>query len=124
MATGSGKTLLMGAVIMDLWHRGFKDFLILTPNTILFDKTIENFTPKAIKSIFGDGWYLTHNLVTGNSYRDKTCNYEKDKDISAQNHMHLIKHPIAHQIVVGKDDFLLQMRMDLAIPTAGVVVVR
>jgi superfamily II DNA or RNA helicase len=82
MATGSGKTLLMGAVIMDLWHRGFKDFLILTPNTILFDKTIENFTPRAIKSIFGDGWYLTYNLVTGNSYRDKTCNYEKDKDIS------------------------------------------
>src|SRR3989344_4795407 len=43
MATGSGKTLLMGATILDLWHRGYKDFLILTPNTILFDKIIENF---------------------------------------------------------------------------------
>lgn len=82
MATGSGKTLLMGAIIMDLWHRGYKDFLILTPNTILFDKTIENFTPRAVKSIFGDGWDLTYNLVTGNSYRDKTCNYEEDRDVS------------------------------------------
>lgn len=82
MATGSGKTLLMGAIITDLWQRGFKDFLILTPNTILFDKTIENFTPRAVKSIFGDGWNLTYNLVTGNSYRDKTCNYEEDRDVS------------------------------------------
>lgn len=82
MATGSGKTLLMGAIIADLWQRGYKDFLILTPNTILFDKTIENFTPRAVKSIFGDGWNLTYNLVTGNSYRDKTCNYEEDRDIS------------------------------------------
>ena len=82
MATGSGKTLLMGAIITDLWQRGYKDFLILTPNTILFDKTIENFTPRAVKSIFGDGWNLTYNLVTGNSYRDKTCNYEEDRNIS------------------------------------------
>lgn len=82
MATGSGKTLLMGATILDLWHKGHKDFLILTPNTILFDKTIENFTPRAVKSIFGDGWNLTYNLVTGNSYRDKTCSWEEDKDIS------------------------------------------
>ncbi len=82
MATGSGKTLLMGATILDLWHKGHKDFLILTPNTILFDKTIENFTPRAVKSIFGDGWNLSYNLVTGNSYRDKTCNYEDEKDIS------------------------------------------
>ncbi|PIR55771.1 MAG: hypothetical protein COU73_04420, partial [Parcubacteria group bacterium CG10_big_fil_rev_8_21_14_0_10_46_32] len=82
MATGSGKTLLMGATILDLWHKGYKDFLILTPNTILFDKTIENFTPRAVKSIFGDGWNLTYNLVTGNSYRDKTCSWEEDKDIS------------------------------------------
>ena len=81
-ATGSGKTLLMGATILDLWHKGYKDFLILTPNTILFDKTIENFTPRAVKSIFGDGWNLTYNLVTGNSYRDKTCNWEDDRDIS------------------------------------------
>jgi len=82
MATGSGKTLLMGATILDLWHKGYKDFLILTPNTILFDKTIENFTPRAVKSIFGDGWNLTYNLVTGNSYRDKTCKWEEDRDIS------------------------------------------
>ncbi len=82
MATGSGKTLLMGATILDLYHRGFRDFLILTPNTILFDKTVENFTPRAVKSIFGDGWNLTYNMVTGNSYRDKTCNYEEGRDIS------------------------------------------
>lgn len=82
MATGSGKTLLMGAIIMDLWFKGHKDFLILTPNTILFDKTIENFTPRTVKSIFGDGWNLTYNMVTGNSYRDKTCNYEKERQIS------------------------------------------
>jgi type III restriction enzyme len=82
MATGSGKTLLMGATILDLWYKGYKDFLILTPNTILFDKTIENFTPRAVKSIFGDGWNLTYNLVTGNSYRDKTCNWELDRDVS------------------------------------------
>lgn len=82
MATGSGKTLLMGTVILYLWHKGYRDFLILTPNTILFDKTIDNFTPRAVKSIFGDGWNLTYNLVTGNSYRDKTCHYRRDSDIS------------------------------------------
>jgi type III restriction enzyme len=82
MATGSGKTLLMGAIILYLWHKGHRDFLILTPNTILFDKTIENFTPRAIKSIFGDGWNLTYNLVTGNSYRDKTCHYQRERDVS------------------------------------------
>lgn len=82
MATGSGKTLLMGATILDLWHKGYKDFLILTPNTILFDKTIENFTPRAVKSVFGDGWNLGYNLVTGNSYRDKTCNWEEGRDIT------------------------------------------
>lgn len=82
MATGSGKTLLMGAVILYLWHKGQRDFLILTPNTILFDKTIENFTPRAIKSIFGDGWNITYNLVTGNTYRDKTNNYQNNRDIS------------------------------------------
>ncbi|MDP2933834.1 MAG: DEAD/DEAH box helicase family protein, partial [bacterium] len=42
----------------------------------------ENFTPRAVKSIFGDGWNLTYNLVTGNSYRDKTCNWEENRDIS------------------------------------------
>lgn len=82
MATGSGKTLLMGAIITYLWHKGYRDFLILTPNTILFDKTIENFTPRTVKSIFGDGWNLSYNLVSGNSYRDKTCNYDKSRDIS------------------------------------------
>ena len=82
MATGSGKTLLMGAIILYLWHKGHRDFLILTPNTILFDKTIENFTPRAVKSIFGDGWNSTYNLVTGNSYRDKTCHYQRSRDIS------------------------------------------
>lgn len=82
MATGSGKTLLMGAMILDSWLRGYRDFLILTPNTILFDKTVENFTPRSVKSIFGDGWNMTYNLVTGNSYRDKTCNYEEERDIS------------------------------------------
>jgi len=82
MATGSGKTLLMGAIILYLWFKGYRDFLILTPNTILFDKTIENFTPRTVKSIFGDGWNLTYNLVTGNTYRDKTCNYQRDREIS------------------------------------------
>ncbi|MFA5145353.1 MAG: DEAD/DEAH box helicase family protein [Candidatus Omnitrophota bacterium] len=82
MATGSGKTLLMGAIILYLWHKNYKDFLILTPNTILFDKTVENFTPRAVKSIFGDGWNLKYNLITGNSYRDKTCHYRIDRDIS------------------------------------------
>lgn len=83
MATGSGKTLLMGAIILYLWHKEkYKDFLILTPNTILFDKTVDNFTPRSVTSIFGDGWNLRYNLITGNTYRDKTCNYRKDRDIS------------------------------------------
>jgi type III restriction enzyme len=82
MATGSGKTLLMGAIITDLWNRGYRDFLILTPNTILFDKTVDNFTPRDVKSVFGDGWNLTYNMVTGSTYKDKTCNFEEGRDIS------------------------------------------
>src|SRR3989338_3093986 len=44
MATGAGKTLLMGANILYLFKKGYRNFLIITPNTTIYEKTIRNFT--------------------------------------------------------------------------------
>ena len=55
MATGSGKTVLMAALILDLYTRGYRDFLFFVDKTQIVEKTKANFLdPSASKYLFAD----------------------------------------------------------------------
>lgn len=43
MATGSGKTVLMAALILDLYKRGYRNFLFFVNSTQIIEKTKDNF---------------------------------------------------------------------------------
>ncbi len=46
MATGSGKTLIMAALILFLYQKGYRNFLFFVNNTNIINKTIDNFINK------------------------------------------------------------------------------
>lgn len=46
MATGSGKTLIMAGLILDLYARGYRNFLFFVNNTSIIEKTKDNFLGK------------------------------------------------------------------------------
>jgi type III restriction enzyme len=46
MATGSGKTLMMAGLILDLYKRGYSNFLFFVNSTNIIEKTRDNFTNK------------------------------------------------------------------------------
>lgn len=53
MATGSGKTVLMAALMLDLYARGYRNFLFFVNSTHIIEKTKENFlNPSASKYLF------------------------------------------------------------------------
>lgn len=55
MATGSGKTVLMAALILDLYARGYRDFLFFVDKTQIVEKTKANFlNPTSSKYLFAD----------------------------------------------------------------------
>lgn len=55
MATGSGKTLIMAALILDLYKRGYNKFVFFVNRDNIIQKTIENFTnPASSKYLFAD----------------------------------------------------------------------
>jgi len=70
LATGIGKTRLMGAAIAYLYHtKGLKDFFILTPGETIYTKTIENFTQGSKKYVLeGLTNFPMYNLITGENY--------------------------------------------------------
>jgi len=43
MATGSGKTLIMAGLMLDLYRRGYRNFLFFVNNTSIIEKTKDNF---------------------------------------------------------------------------------
>lgn len=47
MATGSGKTVLMAALILDLYKRGYRNFLFFVNSAQIIEKTKENFLNSA-----------------------------------------------------------------------------
>ena len=47
MATGSGKTVLMAALILDLYRRGYRNFLFFVNSSQIIQKTKENFLNSA-----------------------------------------------------------------------------
>lgn len=55
MATGSGKTLIMAALILDLYKRGYRNFIYFVNSTNIIEKTRDNFSnPASSKYLFSD----------------------------------------------------------------------
>lgn len=53
MATGSGKTVLMAALMLDLYARGYRNFLFFVNSAQIIEKTRENFlNPSSAKHLF------------------------------------------------------------------------
>ncbi|MGI8835123.1 MAG: DEAD/DEAH box helicase [Pyrinomonadaceae bacterium] len=72
LATGVGKTRLMGAFIsyLHLAH-GFNNFFVLAPNLTIYNKLITDFTPNTPKYVFtGIAEFATEapTLITGDNY--------------------------------------------------------
>ncbi len=55
MATGSGKTLIMAGILLDLYKKGFRDFIFFAHRTVIIEKTRANFlNPDSSKYLFAD----------------------------------------------------------------------
>ena len=55
MATGSGKTVIMAALIIHLYRQGYRNFLFFVNSSNIVEKTKENFlTPNFSKYLFAD----------------------------------------------------------------------
>ncbi|MDD5036417.1 MAG: DEAD/DEAH box helicase family protein [Methylococcaceae bacterium] len=72
LATGVGKTRLMGAFItyLHLAH-GINDFFVLAPNLTIYNKLIADFTPNTPKYVFkgiGDFAINAPRIITGDNY--------------------------------------------------------
>ncbi|MDE0308740.1 MAG: DEAD/DEAH box helicase family protein [Acidiferrobacterales bacterium] len=53
MATGSGKTVLMATLILDLYQRGYRNFMFFVNSTQIIEKTKDNFlNPSSSKHLF------------------------------------------------------------------------
>ncbi|MCE3039221.1 DEAD/DEAH box helicase family protein [Helicobacter anatolicus] len=61
MATGSGKTLMMAALILDCYKRGYRDFIFFVDKTTIVEKTKANFADKTSSK------YLFKNPIVVNS---------------------------------------------------------
>lgn len=82
MATGSGKTMLMGAALyyLNKVHR-IRHFLIITPSsTEIYKKTIRNFTVGHPQSVWADDVPFCFNLITGDNYKDYGTLVDGDED--------------------------------------------
>lgn len=75
LATGVGKTRLMGAFIAYLYlAKGFRNFFVLAPNLTIYDKLIKDFTPNTPKYVFeGIGEFANSppELITGDNYKNR-----------------------------------------------------
>ena len=64
MATGSGKTLLMAAVILEKYHQGERNFIFFVNNDNILTKTRSNFiTSNDNKYLFAERIVMNHQLV-------------------------------------------------------------
>src|SRR5947209_8547552 len=74
LATGVGKTRLMGAFIAYLHlDRGLSDFFVLAPNLTIYNKLIADFTPNSPKYVFrGLGEFAAGGIevITGDNYEN------------------------------------------------------
>lgn len=90
IATGIGKTRLMGAIIAYLYlKKGIKHFFILAPNLTLYEKLIRDFGDTTYeKYVFkGISEFVTSppNVVTGETYTDRPGHLFSDVEINIFN---------------------------------------
>ena len=75
LATGVGKTRLMGAFISYLFQaHGVKHFFVLAPNLTIYDKLIGDFTPNTPKYVFrGVAEFASYppEIITGDNYEER-----------------------------------------------------
>lgn len=81
MATGSGKTLIMAALMLDLYKRGYRNFVFFVDSTAILEKTKANFCDeKSSKYLFKqdikiDGQVVEINAITNlNDSRENAIN--------------------------------------------------
>jgi type III restriction enzyme len=81
MATGSGKTMLMGACTYFLNQKfNIRNFLIITPaSTDIYQKTIRNFSVGGFDSVWSDDTPFKFNLITGDNYTQNLF-FDNSKD--------------------------------------------
>lgn len=77
LATGVGKTRLMGAFIAYLYiEKGIKNFFVLAPNLTIYDKLIDDFgNPQSPKYVFHGIGEFVHNsprIITGDNYNQQS----------------------------------------------------
>lgn len=78
MATGSGKTLIMAALILDLCKRGYRNFIYFVNSKNIIEKTRDNFTNSASpKYLFADNIIIDGQKV---EVRDVDSFSESDND--------------------------------------------
>lgn len=74
LATGVGKTRLMGAFISYLYiAKGTKNFFVLAPNLTIYNKLVTDFTPNTPKYVFKGIAELAVNqptIITGDNYEE------------------------------------------------------
>ena len=75
LATGVGKTRLMGAFISYLFQaHGIKHFFVLAPNLTIYDKLIGDFRPNTAKYVFkGVAEFASYppEIITGDNYEER-----------------------------------------------------
>lgn len=81
IATGVGKTRLMGAIIAYLYlKKDIKNFFVLAPNLTIYDKLIEDFgNPAYHKYVFNGIAEFVHNrpvIITGDNYAQQGSLYQ------------------------------------------------
>ena len=84
IATGIGKTRLMGACIAYLYlQKGVRNFFILAPNLTIYEKTIEDFgNPSGAKYVFNGISEFVHNkpvIITGDNYAQQGGLFKDDE---------------------------------------------
>ncbi|MET3499643.1 type III restriction enzyme [Mucilaginibacter rubeus] len=84
IATGVGKTRLMGACIAYLYlKKGIKNFFVLAPNLTIYDKLIEDFgNPAYYKYVFNGISEFVHNrpvIITGDNYNQQGALFDESE---------------------------------------------
>ncbi|WP_029046418.1 DEAD/DEAH box helicase [Cupriavidus sp. amp6] len=80
LATGVGKTRLMGAFIayLNLAH-GINNFFVLAPNLTIYNKLITDFTPNTPKYVFkgvAEFAQQSPEIITGDNYEQRAANVQ------------------------------------------------
>ncbi|CAD7289648.1 hypothetical protein LMG7974_01725 [Campylobacter majalis] len=77
MATGSGKTMIMAALMLDLFKNGYRNFVFFVNSTAILQKTMANFTDSfSSKYLFKDRILIDEKQVQIRAVR----NFDESKD--------------------------------------------